>query len=289
VEKLIITAAIIGNITSRDKNPHVPILPREIAESAIESYKAGAAICHIHVRDPKTQEQSMKLELYQEVVDRVRDKCDMIINLTTGSGARLTYDENAKDNPWNTSLLKSPEERVDHVLRLRPEICSLDVGSLNFGPRVFVNLVPHVERMARMIKEVGTKVELEVFDVGHINIAKHLIRKGLIENPPVFQLCMGIPWGIEATPENLIHMYSSLPENAIWFGFGVGHAEFPIVTFSMLLGGHARVGFEDNIFISHGILAKSNGQFVEKIIQIAKLFDRDIADVKESRRILGIG
>lgn len=288
MEKLIITVPIIGNITSRDKNPNIPILPREIAQSAIESYEAGAAICHIHVRDPKTQEPSMKFELYHEVVEMIRGKCDMLINLTTSVGARFIYNENSKDNPWDTSFLKSPEERVDHVLRLRPEICSLDVGSLNFGPRVAVNFLSVIEKMASMINEVGTKIELEVFDMGHISIAKHLIQKGLINDPPFFQLCMGIPWGIEATPESLILMRSSLPKNAVWVAFGIGKSQFPITTFSMLMGGHARVGFEDNVYISREILGKSNAQFVEKVIRIAKLFDRDIASVKEAREILGI-
>lgn len=288
MEKLIVTAAIIGNMTSRDKNRHIPILPKEIAESAIESYNAGATICHIHVRDPETEQPSMEFELYQEVVERIRDKCDMIINLTTGSGARLDYDENSKNNPWDTSFLKNPEERIDHVLRLHPEICSLDVGSVNFGPRVFVNLLPHIEKMAYMIKQAGTKVELEVFDMGHISIAKHLIKKGLVNDPPLFQLCMGIPWGIEATFENLIYMHSNLPKNAIWSGFGVGQAEFPMVTVSILMGGHARVGFEDNVYISKGNLSNSNAQFVKKVIHIAKLFDREVADIKETRKILEI-
>src|SRR5512136_417054 len=197
MEKLIITAAIIGGITTREKTLDPPMTPKEIADSAIESYHAGAAVCHIHVRDLQTQLSSMKFELYKEVFDRVREKCDMIINLTTGAGGRLLYDP--ASNTWNTAELKSPEERVEHVVKLKPELCSLDVGTVNFGPRAFINLVSVVEKMAKMIQEVGTKPELEVFDIGHIRIAKHLIRQGLVGDPPLFQLCLGIPWGIDAT------------------------------------------------------------------------------------------
>ena len=213
MEKLIITAAMIGGITTREKNPHPPMTPKEIAESAIECHKAGAAVCHVHVRDPQTHASSMKFELYKEVYERIREKCDLIINLTTGAGGRLLYD--SAGNTWNTSELKSPEERVEHVVRLKPELCSLDVGTLNFGPRAFINLVSIVEKMAKMIKEAGVKPELEVFDLGHIRIAKHLIQQGIVEKPALFQLCLGIPWGIEATTENMVYMRNNLPEGCL--------------------------------------------------------------------------
>ena len=284
MEKLIITVAIIGNTTDRSQNPHVPITPKEIAESAIESAKAGAAVCHIHVRDPETGQVSMDFELYREVVKRIRDNSDILINLTTGTGARLVY-----ENGWDTSGLKTPEERVDHVIRLAPELCSLDVGSMNFGPRVFVNLVSHVEAMARMIAQAGVKMELEVFDLGHFRIANHLIRQGLIAGRPLFQLCMGTPWGIEATAPNLVHMHACLPDNAIWCGLGIGAAQFPIVTTSILMGGHARTGFEDNVYISKGVLATSNSQLVEKTVQMAELMGREVATPSEAAQILGLG
>ncbi len=284
MDKLIITVALIGGITTREKTPYPPMTPQEIAESAIESYKAGASVCHVHVRDPITHHPSMKFELYKEVFDRVRDQCDMIINLSTGSGGRLVHD--AKSGAWDTVGLKSPEERVEHVLKLKPELCSLDVGSVNFGAHVFVNLVSIVERMAKMIKDVGTKPELEVFDIGHIRIANHLIRRGLVEEPPLFQLCLGIPWGIEATLENMIYMRNNLPAGALWYAFGIGPTHFPMAAASMMNGGHARIGFEDNLYIKKGVLATTNAEMVKKVVQIAELMDREVATAKEARQIL---
>lgn len=284
MDKLIITVAIIGGITTREKTPYPPMTPQEIAESAIESYHAGAAVCHIHVRDPKTHAPSMKFELYKEVYERIREKCDMVINLSTGSGGRLLYDP--QSNTWNTSELKSPEERVEHVLKLKPELCSLDVGTLNFGPRAFINLVPIVEKMAGLIKEAGVKPELEVFDIGHIRIAKHLIRQGIVAKPPLFQLCLGIPWGIEATTENMVYMRNNLPGETLWYAFAIGAQHFQMAAASMTNGGHARVGFEDNLYIQKNVLAKTNAEIVRKVVEIANLMDREVATAKEARQIL---
>jgi len=286
VEKVIVTVALVGGITTREKNPNVPMTPKEIAESAVESYHAGAAICHVHVRDPETHEPSSKIELYQEVFQRIREKCDMIINLSTGFGGRLGYDPGVKDRPWDTVQLKSPEERAEHVIKLKPELCSLDVGTLNFGQRAFVNLMTVVETMATMIKEVGTKPELEIFDIGHIRIARHLISKRLVEKPPLFQLCLGIPWGIEATVENLVYMRNNLPSDALWYAFGTGSNQFTMAAASVVMGGHIRVGFEDNIYIKKGTLAASNAQLVAKAVDIARLMDREVASAQEARQIL---
>jgi uncharacterized protein (DUF849 family) len=286
MDKLIITVAIIGGITTREKTPYPPMTPQEIAESAIESYHAGAAVCHIHVRDPKTHASSMKFELFKEVYERIREKCDMVINLSTGSGGRLLYD--TKSTSWNTCELKSAEERVEHVLKLKPDLCSLDVGTLNFGVRVFLNLVPIVEKMAGLIKEAGIKPELEVFDIGHIRIAKNLILRGLVQNPPLFQLCLGIPWGIEATTENMVYMRNNLPDDTLWYAFAIGAQHFQMATASMINGGHARVGFEDNLYLKKNVLAKSNAEMVRKVVEIANLMDREVATAKEARQILGV-
>jgi len=286
MDKLIITVAVIGGTTTREKTPYPPMTPQEIAESAIESYHAGAAACHIHVRDPQTHVSSMKFELFKEVYERIREKCDMVINLSTGSGGRLFHDP--KSNIWNTSELKSAEERVEHVLKLKPDLCSLDVGTLNFGVRVFVNLVPIVEKMAGLIQEAGVKPELEVFDIGHIRIAKNLIRQGLVQNPPLFQLCLGIPWGIEATTENMVYMRNNLPDDALWYAFAIGAQHFQMATASMINGGHARVGFEDNLYLKKNVLAKSNAEMVRKVVETANLMDREVATAKEARRILGV-
>jgi uncharacterized protein (DUF849 family) len=286
MDKLIITVALIGGITTREKTPYPPMTPREIADSAIESYHAGASVCHVHVRDPVTHQPSMKFELYREVFERIRDHCDLVINLSTGSGGRLLYHPQAAGSPWNTEGLKSPEERVEHVVKLKPELCSLDVGSVNFGPHVFVNLVSIVEKMAGMIKEAGAKPELEVFDVGHIRIANHLIRRGLVEDPPLFQLCLGIPWGIEATTENMIYMRNNLPPGALWYAFAIGPQHFPMAAVSMINGGHARIGFEDNLYLKKGLLATSNAEMVKKVVEIAHLMDREVATPLEARQIL---
>ena len=288
MEKVIVTVALVGGVTTREKNPNVPMTPKEIAQSAVESYHAGAAICHVHVRDPETHQSSSKVELYREVVDRVREECDMIVNLTTGFGARLLYDPEAEDHPWDTSQLMSPEERVEHVVQLRPELCSLDAGTLNFGPRAFVNLVSVVEKMASIVKGAGIKPELEIFDMGNIRIANYLIGKGLVGSPPLFQLCLGIPWGIEATFENLVHMRHPLPAQALWTAFGIGSSHFTMAAASMIMGGHVRVGFEDNIYIKKDTLAISNAQMVSKVVEMAKLMDREVASAKEARQILNL-
>ena len=280
-----ITVAVTGSITTREKNPHPPMTPKEIADSAIESYHAGATACHIHVRDPISHQPSMKFELYKEVFDRIRDNCDMIINLTTGAGARILLDGQGNKS-WDFSGLKQADERVEHILKLKPDLCSLDVGTLNFGPRGFINLVPEVEKMARAIQEAGSKPELEVFDIGHIRIAKHLIDLGLVADPPLFQLCLGIPWGIEASTENLIFMRNSLPPEAIWCAFGTGAHHYTMAAVCMINGGHARVGFEDNLYIKKNVFAKTNAEMVRKIIEIADLMDREVATVAEARKIL---
>lgn len=212
----------------------------------------------------------------------------MIINLSTGHGCRLLYNPEAHDNPWDTSLLMRPEERVAHILKLKPELCSLNTGSLNFGNIGVIHLVPLIEKEASLIKEVGTKPELECYDLGHIPIGKHLINKGLIEKPPIFQLVTGLRWAIEAKPENIVHARRELPSDAVWYALGIGRHQFPVATTSIIMGGNVRVGFEDNIYIRKNVLAKSNAQMVRKIIKIAEFLDREVASVKETREILGL-
>jgi uncharacterized protein (DUF849 family) len=286
MEKLIITAALIGNVTTRERNPNPPITPKEIAESAIECYQAGAAVCHVHVRDPITQAPSNDFELFEEVVERVRGKCDMIINLSTALGGRLTFDTERKI--WDTSGLKTPEARVEHVIRLKPEICSLDIGTMNFGNNGFINLVPIVERMSSLVREAGVKPELEVFDVGQIGLANNLIQKGLVNAPPLFQLCLGISGGMNASLKDFLFMRDSLPEKALWSAFGVGAAHFPIAAAVIMAGGNARVGFEDNLYLSRGVLAKSSAQMVRKVVELANHLDRDVANADEARKILAV-
>ena len=237
-------------------NPAVPYTPQDIAQSAIECYRAGAAIAHIHVRDPQTGEPAFKIELFREVTDRIRDECDMLLNLTT-SGLHLS----------GPDLI---EKRLQPVT-LRPEICSFDVGSINFPHAVYMNPPEWGRAAAQRMREYGVKPEIEVFDAGHIRQAVDLIEEGLIDDPPYFQLCMGVRWGIEATPENLIFMKSKLPPNARWSLLGVGRAQLPMIALGILLSGSIRVGLEDNIYFRKGVLATSNAQLVQKAVGLVRL------------------
>jgi len=286
--KIIITVAVTGSVGDRSKHPALPVTPKEIAESAVEAHSSGASVAHIHVRDPETGDPSMAFELYQEVVERIRGSSDILINLTTGAGARVVPDDSNPVGLGPGTTWSSPEKRTEHVVGLKPELCSIDVGSMNFGPRVFANALPHIQDMANRIKEAGVKPELEVFDFGHIEIAKNLLENGLVEKPPVFQLCLGIPWGIPASSKKMLLMKECLPADAIWAGFGIGPASFPMVAQSTLLGGQVRVGFEDNFYISRGVPAKGNAQLVEKAVNILRALDKDPASPKEAKVILGV-
>jgi uncharacterized protein (DUF849 family) len=284
--KIVITVAVTGSIGDKKKHPDLPVTPKEIAESAVKACSAGASVAHIHVRNPETAESSMSFELYKEVVERIRDFSDMVINLTTGVGARIVPNES---NPVGLGLgttWSSPEKRIEHVIELKPELCSIDMGSMNFGEWIFANCVSHLEDMAIRIAEVGVKPELEVFDIGHITIAKYFLQKGLVEDPPIFQLCLGIPWGMPANSKNMLLMKDFLPNDAIWSGFGVGSASFHMVAQSALLGGNVRVGFEDNFYLSRGIPAKSNAELVDKAVNILTMLDKEPASPQEAREIL---
>ena len=287
-QEIIITAAITGSFGDKSKNSRLPVTPEEIADHAIKAHGAGAAVAHIHVRDPKTAEPSMELQLYREVVDRIRDACDMIINLTTGAGARIVPDDGKNVGLAAGTTWSSPEKRTEHIVALKPELCSLDVGSVNFGTRVFANIVPHVEKMAKIILEAGVKPELEVFEMGHIEIAKHLIKNKLVKGRPLFQLCLGIPWGISGDAKNLIMMKEALPQGSLWGGFGIAQNSFPMAAHTALLGGNIRVGFEDNYYLDAGIPAKDNARLVTKAVLILELLGLKAATTDTAREILGL-
>ena len=287
-EKVVLTVSVTGSIGDRSANPALPVTPKEIAESAVEAGKAGAAVAHIHVRDTQTGKPSMEMALYEETVRRIRDHSDIILNLTTGAGARFIPAEDDPSRPGPGTTLSSPQRRIEHVLALRPEICSLDVGSMDFGPHLFVNYLSHVEWMAEQIGAAGVKPELEVFDMGHVEKAKHLIRTGRIKSPPLFQLCTGIRWGIPATPESMIAMKGLLPPDALWTGFGIGATAFPMVAVAAVLGGNVRIGFEDSLFIEKGKLAASNRQLVEKAVTLLRLLGKEPAKPAEARKLLNL-
>jgi 3-keto-5-aminohexanoate cleavage enzyme len=273
MDKVIITAALTGSRPTKEMNPAIPYTPKEIADAAIACYHSGASIVHIHVRDPKTGLPKSDVTLFGEVVDRIRGECDIIINLTT-SGLNI-------DDP-------NPGEVRLQPLSLQPELCSLDIGSVNFPDKVFINPPDWGEIAAKRMLELGVKPEIEIFDVGHLSQAMDLVSRGLIKEPPFFQLCMGVKWGILATPENLIFLKNKLPTNTCWSVMGVGKNQFPMIAMGLLLGGHIRVGFEDNIYIRKGVLAKSNAEMVQSAVNLAKTLQREVATPDEARQILQI-
>ena len=216
--KVMISCAVTGSADTPGKNPAVPVTPEQIANSCLDAAKAGAAIVHIHVRDPKTTKPSMDKALYRETVERIRAKnSDVLINLTTGPGARFFHDDKDPTKPSADSVLRGPAERVQHVMELKPEICSLDMGSLNMGDRVFINTPTHLKAMALAIKDAGVTPELEVFETGHLLLAKRFLENGYVKGPGVFQICLGISWGQPATPEAMTYMRNLLPT-----GFALG-------------------------------------------------------------------
>ena len=274
--KVMITVAVSGSRPTKEMNPAVPYTPSEIIDAALESYKAGAAIVHVHVHDPETGVPVYREELYKEVLEGIRRKCDMIVNLTT-SGLFLAGEKEEE----------GIARRLQPVL-LKPELCSFDLGSMNFHDRVFVNPPNWAEAATRCMRENGVKPEIEVFDVGHIYQALDLIKRKLIDPPPYFQVCMGVRWGMEGTAENLVFMKSKLPSEAVWSALGVARAQLPMITMAALMGGNVRVGFEDNLFLKQGVLAASNAQLVEMAKDMVERLGYEVAKPGEARRILGL-
>lgn len=287
--KVVITCALTGSQDTCGKNPAVPATPEEIAQSAIDAANAGASVVHIHVRDPETKLASMEEHLYAETIERIKDAgTDVIINLTTGPGARFLPGKDDPSVPDPKTTLKAPAERIKHILSLKPPICTLDVASFNFGEQVFVNTPEHLREMGSAITAAGVKPELEAFDTGHIVLAKRLISDGHIKEPPLFQLCLGISYAAPASPESLLHMRDMLPENAVWSAFGISQHQFPIVAATVISGGHVRVGLEDNLYLERGVLAPSNAALVERAARIIREIGADIASPDEAREIFGV-
>lgn len=284
-----ITCAVTGGADTVPKHPGVPVTPEQIANAVIEARNAGATIAHIHVRDPKTGKASQSVDYYREVVERVRGaRCDVLINLTTGPGSRFVpSDENPRVGGAGTTMTP-PLERVRHVLELSPDLCSLDVGSMNFGETGFVNTPAHLRIMAEAIAKTSVKPELEVFEPGHVLLARKMIEDGRIARPALFQICLGIPWASPATPESMLYMRSLLPEGAIWAGFGISRMEFPMVAQAVVLGGHVRVGMEDNLYLDPGVLTPGNGALVERAVSIVRLLGAEPASPDDARAILGL-
>ncbi len=269
MNKLIITVALTGAEVNKDANPNLPVTPQEIADEAYLCQQAGASIVHLHARDSDQKPTQCK-DYFCEIIDRVKEKTDLIIQVSTGGAVGM-----------------QPEERLQPVY-LKPEMATLTTGSVNFGDGVFLNPPSYIEKFALAIKEGGVKPEIEVFDFGMINNALNLVKKGILELPLHFDFVMGVQGGMPASIRNLIHLADSIPDNCTWTVAGIGRHELPLGTAAILLGGHVRVGFEDNIYFEKGKLADSNAQLAERIALIAGIHNRAVAAPDEARQILGL-
>jgi uncharacterized protein (DUF849 family) len=285
-DEVIISCAVTGAGDTIGKHPAIPVTPRQIADSALEAATAGAAIVHLHVRDPLTGKPTRELDLYRETVTYIRESSvDMVINLTAGMGGDFFFDPDDPARGGFGTDMATATERVLHVEELLPEICTLDCGSLNFGNGAFIATATILREMAKRIQAIGVKPEIECFELGHIFLAKQLISEGLIDSPPLFQLCLGIPWGAEATAESMLVMRNHLPPNANWAGFAIGRMQMPFVAQALLLGGNVRVGLEDNIWLAKGVYA-SNGALVERAKEIIERLGARALTAAEARQKL---
>jgi uncharacterized protein (DUF849 family) len=286
--EVIITCALTGAGDTVGRSPHVPVTPAQIAADAVEAANAGAAVVHIHVRDIETGQPSRDVALYREVVRRVRDSgVDVVINLTAGMGGDLVIDQEDPLKPVDGTDLVNAMDRLPHVEELLPDICTLDCGSLNFGEgsQLYISTPDMLRTGAKRIQELGVKPELEIFDSGHLWFATKMIAEGIIDAPPLFQLCMGIPYGAPADVGLLQAMVHLLPEGAQWASFAIGRDQMPWVAQSVLLGGHVRVGLEDNLYLGKGVKA-TNGQLVERAVGIVEGLGAVVAGPERARELL---
>ena len=286
--EVIVTCAVTGAGDTLGKHPEVPVTPEQISNAAIAAAKAGASVAHIHVRDPETGLGSRDVNLFKEVVERIRNsETDVVINLTAGMGGDWVPSEENPSMPGPGTDMIGPEERLAHVKEILPEICSLDCGTMNFGNgnEIYISPPGYLREMASMIQEWGVKPELEVFELGQIRFAKQMIQEGLINEPPMFQICLGIPWGAEQTVDSMKVMKDELPTNASWASFGIGRMQMPMAAAAVAMGGNVRVGLEDNLYLEKGILA-SNDQLVTRVIEIIDRMGGKILSPMETRKKL---
>ncbi|WP_250475832.1 3-keto-5-aminohexanoate cleavage protein [Caballeronia sp. GAFFF1] len=289
--EVIVTCAVTGAGDTTNRHPAIPVTPKEIADAAIEAARAGATVAHCHVRDPRTGRGSRDPALYREVVDRIRSSdVDVIINLTAGMGGDLEIGPGEEPMRFGKGTdLVGGLTRLAHVEELLPEICTLDCGTLNFGDGdyIYVSTPAQLRAGAKRIQELGVKPELEIFDTGHLWFANQLLKEGLLDAPPLFQLCMGIPWGAPPDTGTMKAMVDNMPTGAHWAGFGIGRMQMPMVAQAMLLGGHVRVGLEDNLWLDRGVPA-SNGTLVQRAVEIIERLGGRALTPAEGRRKLGL-
>ncbi|WP_369806024.1 3-keto-5-aminohexanoate cleavage protein [Sphingobium sp. 15-1] len=283
----VLTCAVTGNLTTREQTPFLPVTPAEIAASALEAAKAGAAVVHLHVRDPESGKPSMAIAHYKETVDRIRDaNPDLILNITTGPGGRFvpSQDDPSVAGPGTTLL--PPEQRVEHIGILRPEICTLDLNTMNSGSAVVINTPVNVRKMAAIIRESGARPEIELFDSGDIAMLADLVKDGTIDPAPLCSLVTGVRYGFQPSPETILYARGELPAGSIWGAFGIGRFAFTTVAQSLLAGGHVRIGLEDTIHLDKGVLAKSNAELVTKARRIVEDLGGQLASPAEARKAL---
>ena len=287
-----ITCAVTGSGDTAGKSPHVPRSPKQIAESAIEAAKAGAAVVHCHVRDPETGAPSRRNDLYREVTERIRDaEVDVVLNLTAGMGGDMIFGGTEQPlplNPNGTDMVGATE-RVSHVAECLPEICTLDCGTMNFslGDYVMTNTPSMLRAMGRMMTDLGVRPEIEAFDTGHLWFAKQLVEEGVIEDPVLIQLCMGIPWGAPDDLNTFMAMVNNVPANWTFSAFSIGRNAMAYPAASILAGGNVRVGLEDNLYVGKGQLA-TNAQLVDKAVNIIESMGARVigpAEVREKLKL----
>jgi uncharacterized protein (DUF849 family) len=287
--KIFITCAVTGNLTTPDQTPHLPITPEQIADACLGAAEAGAAVVHIHVREPDTGKPSMELGYYRDVVERIRTRnSQLILNITTGPGGRFvpSADEPRIAAPGTT--LMAPEKRVEHIAVLRPEICTIDLNTMNSGKEVVINTPGSARRMAKVMKDAGVKPEVELFDSGDIALMHDLLNDGTLDGPVLCSLVMGVRYGFQPSPETVIYARNMLPANAEFTAVGIGKSSFTTVAQSYLSGGHVRVGLEDAVYLSRGQLAPSNAAMVEKARRMVEDLGAQIATTREAREIIGL-
>ena len=288
-DKVIITCAVTGNLTTAEQTPHLPITPVQIADACLGAADAGAAIVHIHVRDPKTGRPSMSLDYYSEVVGRIRvHNSELILNITTGPGGRFVPSPDEPKIAAEGTTLMAPEKRVEHIAALRPDICTLDLNTMNSGKEVVINTPNSVRRMAKVISDAGVKPEIELFDSGDIALMNDLLKDGTLSGPVLCSFVMGVRYGFQPGPETVLYARDLLPRDAEFTAIGIGKAAFTSAAQSYLAGGHVRVGLEDSVYLSRGRLASSNAEMVTRARRIVEDLGGQIANLLEARQIVGL-
>lgn len=289
--KVFVTCAITGSGATQEKSPHVPRSPEQIANSAIEAAKAGAAIVHCHVRDPQSGEPSRDIALYRELTDRIRNAdTDVVLNLTAGMGGDMVFGGTDSPLPLQAGTdMASAAERVEHIRQCRPEICTLDCGTMNFAEADYVmtNTPGMLRAMGSLMSDMGVKAEIEAFDTGHLWFAKQLVNEGVLAEDALVQCCMGVPWGAPDDLNTFMAMVNNIPSSWTWSAFALGAHQMPYVAASVLAGGNVRVGLEDNLMLSRGQLA-TNAQLVEKAVTIIESLGASVLGAAEVREQLNL-